>query len=399
MAEGETQQLDMLLNAVRRLEPLIREYADEAERNRRLSQPVVAALAEAGLFRLYTPCTLGGLEVDPLTFYRVVEAIARIDGSTGWCVWIDSQNPVFVPTLADQAAEEVFGNNPHVVTASVFFPYGKAVVKDGGYVVSGRWPYGSGCQHSAWIFTLCNVFNADQQMRLTKSGEPEVRMVCVPAERVTILDTWEVSGLAGTGSHDVVLDQVFVPEKYICQFGSGTTPQGKHFQGLLYRYPFYASVSGAIGAVALGIAQGAVDACVELAQAKRPAGMTELLRDRPLFHVRLAEAVALVRSARAWLHTAVQQTWEAMLVRGQVSFEERTDLLLAAANATHSSASAVDIVYTAAGGTANYRRSPLQRALRDAHAVTQHIATASHQYESAGRMLLGLQPLQSLILL
>ena len=122
MAEAETQQLDMLLNAVRTLEPLIRKHADEAERNRRLSQPVVAALAEAGLFRLYMPRTLGGFEVDPLTFCRVMEAIARIDGSTAWCVWIGSTNPPFVPNLADQAVEEIFGKDPHVSPLEPSFP-------------------------------------------------------------------------------------------------------------------------------------------------------------------------------------------------------------------------------------------------------------------------------------
>jgi alkylation response protein AidB-like acyl-CoA dehydrogenase len=398
MAEGKDHQLDMLLNTVRTLEPLIREYADEAERNRRLSQPVVTALAEAGFFRLYTPRTLGGFELDPLTFYRVVEDIAYIDGSTGWCVWIGTTIPIFAPNLVDQAAEEVFGRDPQVVTAGVFFPPGKAVVKDGGYVVSGRWPYASGCQHSAWVGCLCNVFDADQ-LRLTASGEPEMRNVFVPMSQVAILDTWDVSGLAGTGSHDVVVEQVFVPEEYTCPFGPGVTPQSRHFQRPLYRYPFYAAGGLSIAAVALGIAQGAVDACMELAQSKRPAGTTELLRDRPPFQVRLAEAVALMRSARAWLHTSVQQTWKASLARGQVSFEERADLLLAAANATRSAAAAVDIVYTVAGGTANYRRSPLQRALRDIHALTQHIATAPHQYESAGRMLLGLQPLQPPLIL
>jgi alkylation response protein AidB-like acyl-CoA dehydrogenase len=389
---------ETLLSAVHTLAPLIRAHADEAERNRHLSQPVVAALAEAGLFRLYTPRTLGGLEVDPLTFYRVLEALARIDGSTAWCVWIASTNPPFVKTLTDQAAEEIFGRDPHVVSAGALFPYGRAVVRDGGYVVSGRWPYASGCQHCAWIFTMCNVFEGDQ-IRMTEGGGPEVRAVFVPTTQITILDTWEVSGLAGTGSHDVVIEQVFVPGEHTCQFGPGLTPQGKHFQGPLYRYPLYASSAGLISAVALGIAQGAVDACMELAHSKRPAGTTELLRDRPPFHIRLAEAVALVRSARAWLHTAVQQTWEAMLGGGQVTFEERADLLLAAANATRSAAAAVDIVYTAAGATANYRRSPLQRALRDIHALTQHIATAPHQYESAGRMLLGLQPLQPPLIL
>lgn len=398
MAAGETQQLDMLLNAVRTLEPLIRKHADEAERNRQLSQPVVTALAEAGLFRLYTPRTLGGFEVEPLTFYRVVEAIACIDGSTAWCVWVGGAAVIGAVNLADQVAEEIYGRNPQVVTAGALFPYGKAVVRDGGYAVSGRWPYASGCQHTAWIFTMCNVFAADQ-VRLTERGNPEVRGIFVPAAQVTILDTWEVSGLVGTGSHDVVVEQVFVPEAYTCQFGPGLTPQGKHFQGPLYRYPLYATASGLVGAMALGIAQGAVDTCLELAQSKRPAGTTELLRDRPLFHVRLAEAVALVRAARVWLHASVQQVGEALLARGQVSFAERADLLLAATNATRSAAAAVDIVYTVAGGTANYRRSPLQRALRDVHAITQHIATAPHHFESAGRMLVGLPPFQPLILL
>jgi alkylation response protein AidB-like acyl-CoA dehydrogenase len=138
---------------------------------------------------------------------------------------------------------------------------------------------------------------------------------------------------------------------------------------------------------------------MELAQTKQPAGATTLLREHALFHVRLAEAVALVRAARAWLYAAVQQTWEAMRTRGEVTVTERADMLLASAHATRSAATAVDLVYTAAGATANSRRSPLQRALRDIHAVTQHIATAPSQYESAGRMLVGLPPLHSRILL
>lgn len=387
---------EMLLKSVNKLEPLIREYADEAERNRHLSQPVVDALAEAGFFRLYTPRTLGGLEVDPLTFTRVVEALARIDGSTAWCVWLASTNPLFVPNLTDTAVEEIFGRTPNVVTAGVIFPHGKAEVQDGGYMVSGRWSYASGVQHCAWIFTLCNVFDGDQ-MRRTESGEPEVYVVFVPTAQVTILDTWQVSGLAGTGSQDVEITQVFVPEKYVCPLNLSPRAHGKHFRIPLYRYPFLVLGFPPIGAIALGIAQGAVDACLDLAQAKRPAGTTDLLRDQPVFQVRLAEAVALVRSARAWLHASIQQACEAQEVRGQVSFAERTDVLLAAANATRSAAAAVDILYTAGGATANYRHSPLQRALRDVHAVTQHWGTAPRQFESAGRMLVGLQPFNPLI--
>jgi len=236
-------------------------------------------------------------------------------------------------------------------------------------------------------------------MRLTASGEPEVRLLFVPTTQGTIVDTWEVSGLAGTGSHDVVIEQVFVPDAYTLLFGPGMTPQGKLYESPLYRYVLYASFALPISAVALGIAQGALDTCMELAQSRRSAGGTVPMREQPMFQVRLAEAVALVRAARAWLHTLVQQTWESLLGSSEVSFAQRAELLLAAAHATRSAASAVDTIYTAAGATANYRRSPLQRALRDIHAATQHMGTAPQQFESAGRMLLGLQPLQPLILL
>jgi alkylation response protein AidB-like acyl-CoA dehydrogenase len=395
MAGQETTET--LLNAVNKLEPLIRKHADEAEQNRHLSHPVVDALAEAGFFRLYTPRTLGGLEVDPLTFTRVVEALARIDGSTAWCVWLASTNPLFVPNLMDTTVEEIFGRNPNVVTAGVILPYGKAEVRDGGYTASGRWSYASGVEHCTWIFTLCNVFDGEQ-MRRTESGEPAVYVVFVPTAQITILDTWQVSGLAGTGSQDVEIRQVFVPEKYVCPLNLHPSAHGKHFRIPLYRYPFLVLGFPPIGAIALGIAQGAVDACLDLARAKRPSGVPDLLRDQPVFQVRLAEAVALVRSARAWIHTAIQQACEAQDLRGQVSLAERTDVLLAAANATRSAAAAVDILYTAGGGTANYRHSPLQRALRDVHAVTQHWGTAPRQFESAGRMLVGLPPLNPMIM-
>ena len=397
MADVEADQLSTWLATVRQLAPLIRHHADEAERNRRLSQPVVAALAEAGIFRMCTPRALGGFEVHPLTFYHVVEEIARLDGSTGWCVFIAGCNPLMGAYLTDHAAQAVFGRDPHVVVAGVVLPYGKAISQDGGYEVSGQWSYGSGCQHCAWLFCMCEVFDGGQ-MRLAANGEPEVRAFFVPTSQVTILDTWDVSGLAGTGSHDVVIDEVFVPEAYTCAFGLGMTPCNTYYQHPLYRYPLYVLFALPISAVALGIAQGAIDACMEWIQTKALGDMATVLGDRPLLPFRLSEAVALVRSARTWLHASVQQVWEAMQERGQVSFDERANMLLAAANATRSAATAVDIVYTAAGATANYRHSPFQRALRDIHAATQHMGTAPQQFESAGRMLLGLPPRQPLIL-
>jgi alkylation response protein AidB-like acyl-CoA dehydrogenase len=376
---------------------LIRQHADEAESTRRLSPPVVRALADAGLFRMCVPLALGGLEIAPLTFYRVVEAVARLDGSTGWCAFIGGAGGLVGAYLTNQTAEEMFGRDPFVVIAGSVAPTGRATVAEGGYFVSGRWPYASGSQHCTWLFGFCHVLEAGQP-RLTSTGVPEIRVVHVPAAQATILeDTWEVSGLAGTGSHDFTVAHVFVPDAYTWCFGPDM-PRGPHYQGPLYRFPLVGLFRLPVSAVALGIAQGALEACLALAPAKRTLIGTGVLRDQPFFQARIAEAVALVRAARAWLHTAVQQAWASTLTSGTASVAERTDLVLAAVHATRSAAEAVQLVYTVAGGTANYRRSALQRALRDVYAVTQHIGTAPQQYEEAGRLVLGLEPLQPILL-
>ena len=386
-----------LLNVARALEPIIRQHADEAESNRRLSQAVVHAMAEAGLFRMWVPQALGGLEVPPLTLYRVIEEVARLDGSTGWCLMIGGASSVTGAFVADQAAEDMFGRNPLAVIGGSIAGFGKAVAHKDGYLVSGRWPYASGCQHCGWLLALCHVIEGDQP-RLTAAGMPEVRMVHIPTERVTILeDTWNVSGLVGTGSHDFAVEQVFVPEAYTWRFAPGI-PRGKHYAGPLYQFPLVALFRLPVSAVALGIAQGAVDAWLALASSKRAVIAPGVLRDQPLVQARIAEVVALVDSSRAWLHAAIQRAWETTLRGESVSITGRAELLLAAVNATRRAAEAVQLVYGVAGGSANYRHSSFQRSLRDVHAVTQHVGMSPQQYEEAGRMILGLQPFQPLLL-
>jgi alkylation response protein AidB-like acyl-CoA dehydrogenase len=385
-----------LLEAVHRLAPLIREHADEAERNRRLSPPVVAGMAEAGLFRMLTPRALGGLEVPPLTFFRVVEETSRIDGSTGWCLYIGGGIPVQGAFIAAAAADEIFGRDPRMVGAGAVYPLGRAVVAEGGHVVSGRWSYSSGCQHSSWLTVFCNVLDGDTP-RLTEAGAPEVRVAFVPTGKTVIHDTWDVSGLVGTGSHDFTLEPVFVPEGYSYRLGPGV-PRGENFQGPLYRFPFWGFFTVPIGAVAIGIAQGSVDASLELAREQGRRGRPELQRDRPAFQARLGESVAQLRAARAWLHAAVEQAWDGTRERGSASLSERTDLVLAGTHATHTAAAVVRAMYVEAGGSANYRRSPLQRALRDVHAATQHVGIGPHWFEEGGRLLLGLSPSRPMIL-
>jgi alkylation response protein AidB-like acyl-CoA dehydrogenase len=385
-----------LVDVARSLEPIIRQHADEAELNHRLSRPVVQAMARAGLFRAWVPRTLGGLEASPLTVYRVIEEVARLDGSTGWCVFIGVSSTITGVFLTDLAAEEIFAGDPLGVVGGSIAGAGKAVVQAGGYLVSGRWPYVSGCQHCGWLLALCKVIDGDQP-GLADSGVPEMRMIHVRAEKVKILDdTWNVSGLVGTGSHDIVIDRVFVPEAYTWKFAPGL-PRGKHYASPLYQFPLVALLRLPVSAVALGIAQGAVDTCMALAPSKRALIGTGTLRDQALFQAQIAEAAALVGSSRAWLHTALQRTWQTTLAGGAASVSERAELLLAAVNATHRAAEAVQLVYTLAGGSANYRHSPLQRSLRDVQATTQHVGMAPQQYEEAGRMLLGLEPSQPLL--
>jgi indole-3-acetate monooxygenase len=380
------------------LRPLIEAHAEEGERLRRLPPPVARALIDAGLFKLYLPRSLGGSELPPLEFAQCLEAISRIDGSAGWCAFIGNVNTLFTSPMAPSSIETIFANQPDVVTGSAFFPFGRAQIVDGGHEVSGRWQFASGCQHCSWYFVLCQEYDGDTPL-FSAHGAPRTRACFAPIERYTIEETWDVSGLAGSGSHDVILDRVFVPQGMSWAFGRNMRPDPNHFSGSLYQYPPYAMGVMQAGFVAIGIAQGAIDRAVEIAQTKTGVATTTTLRERPTFHIGLAEAVALVRGSRAWLRDALSEFGEFIARGEEVSYASRANMLLAATKAAHNCARATDIMFTLSGANANYRRNPLQRSLRDAHAATQHFAVAVNQIESAGRMMLGFEPLPPPVIL
>jgi alkylation response protein AidB-like acyl-CoA dehydrogenase len=229
-------------------------------------------------------------------------------------------------------------------------------------------------------------------------GMPEMRIALLPQPEARILNTWDVSGMAATGSHDFELQEHFIPAARML----APVPQAsfnRHFQGPAHTlFPFMANFGFAMGMVALGIARGAIDYCSELAITKVPRGSDVPLRDRPLFQYRLADAVAIAASARSWLIEELRRCWEMAHAGQPVDVPQRNRLALAAAHATRSGAAATDLMYTAGGGTAIYRKNPLQRAMRDVHAVTQHIATSPQSIENAGRVLMG-QPVPLPLLL
>lgn len=365
-----------MIDAVPALVPRILAAADEIEAGRRVPLELVHALADAGVFRLCVPRALGGLEAHPSELVDAVAAIAAADGSTGWCAAIAATTGVVAAYLAEPVAREIYGADPRVVTGGVYAPRGTAVPAAGGFRVSGRWPFASGSEHCRWLMGGCLVRDG---------GPPRARMMLFPAAEARILDTWHVAGLRGTGSHDMTVDDLFVP----AERSVSLTEDRPRAPGPLYAFPVFGLLAIGIAAVALGIGRAAIDELVRLAGEKTPQGSRRTLAERAVVQAQVAEAEALVRAGHAFLRDAIDRAWTTAVGRGAIEPAERAALRLAATHATTSAARAVDLAYTAGGGTSVYAASPLQRHFRDVHVATQHMMVAGPTLELVGRVLLG----------
>jgi alkylation response protein AidB-like acyl-CoA dehydrogenase len=367
-----------LPHAARTLAPRVAALAEETERGRRLPPELVAAFAEARMFDMCVPRALGGPEVHPAELLDAVEILAAADGSAGWCAMIAATTSVLAAYLPEAEARAVWGARG-TATGGAFAPRGIATAAPGGWRVSGRWPFASGCQHCAWLVGGVLVPGAESR--------PELRHVLFPTGDAEIVDTWDVAGLRGTGSHDIAVADVFVPAARTVSLLRGRPVHG----GALYAFPVFGLLALGGAAVATGIARRAVDELVALAATKTATLQHRRLAERPVVQAKVAEAEAVVGAARAFLREAVARAWDAAARGGDLPLAERARLRLAATHATATAARAVDLMYTAGGGTALYATSPLQRCLRDAHAVTQHMMVAEPTYELAGRVLLGVE--------
>ena len=371
------------LDSARRLGPEILGKRDETERERRLPSTLVEQLRAQGLFHLWLPKSLGGAELHPEEYLAVVEELARAEGAVGWCAANGSVFSLLAGSLSEPVAREIFGDR--AIMAGSVNPLGRAVVVEGGYLVSGRWAYGSGIAHCDWTLGNC-VVHDENGPRRTAAGAPEMRFMLFPAASVEIIDTWRVGGLRGTGSHDFSVDSLFVPaERTLPAFvGLGVRA------GALYRMPIMSLFCVALAAVPLGLARAAIDAFLEIAGAKVPVGSQSLLRDKPLAQYELARAEAMVRAARAGLVEAVREQWgEAS--RGEMpTLIRRAGIRLATTYVAETSLHAIEIVYNAAGGSAIQESGRLDRCFRDARVAVQHIGLSTNAYELAGKVLLGL---------
>jgi len=377
--------LSSLLDAVGQIEPVIRASAAEAERERRLPDAVTEAMRACGLYGLWCPQAFGGLEADPMTVFQVIEAVSRIDSAAGWNLQLSTAIDSFGAWFTDEGAKEIFGQ-PDTIFAGGFFPSRRAVAVDGGYRVTGQTPFVSGAHQAHWFDGLAQVYDGDAP-RLGADGSPMTLITMCPAREAVVVDTWRTLGMRGTGSHDVVMTDVFVPSRRTALLAPYERP-GSAYRGPLYKFTIWTAVS-ILAPVALGIARAAIDDLLELAAKKTPSYLATPLRDRSSVQALLGEAEATLGAARAYVYEALREVWDKALQGKLIDMPGKMKLQLAATHAAAISARAVDLVHAAAGTTGIRDEHRFQRHFRDVHTITQHAYISASRYESGGQYFFG----------
>jgi alkylation response protein AidB-like acyl-CoA dehydrogenase len=368
------------LAAVHRLGPLIRDQRRSFDQERRIPDGVFTALADAGLFRLYLPKTLGGPELSPFDFMRIVEAASALDGSVGWLVGNGGGMSRIGGYLQESTVRDWFAD-PRAFVVSATGAIGTAERVSGGYRVSGRWPFGSGAHHATRFMGLASFKSTDGQ-----NGPP----VCCYFSKsdVQVYDTWFVSGLRATGSCDFEVQNVFVPIEHTHPLVDFTPTH----PGPLYRLPGLSAFAWTVSVVPLGIAQGAIDYFIELAGKKMRLGSALPLREHESTQAMIGRAETAVRAARAFMVDAMEELMTATDVGGDRLLQARAFFRAACTNAADTAIRVVDWIATDAGTAAIFEAGTLERSVRDVHAATKHVAMTPNNYIVAGRLTLGLEP-------
>jgi indole-3-acetate monooxygenase len=383
MTSVELLATHRLVAAAKALRPEIVAAADQIERDRRIPLALVQAVRDAGLFRLFLPASLGGEQVDPLTAMHVIRELAWADGSLAWCVMVGAQASWHLSRLNADAAAEFFG--PNDILAGAPQGGGRAIAVDGGYRVTGQWPFASGSPHATWFFADAVILNGDAP-RIATNGLPERRIFFFRSGDFQVLDTWYTTGLRGTGSHDVAVADAVVPDR-LTVLPSDLEPCQP---GPLYRWPWIRMVTR--GAHALGIARRAIDTVEELAATKKPSGGAQALREQPRVQSLVAEAEAMAGSAELYLEHCVCEVWDELSAGRDPSVEQRARVVLAIPHAVHTAVRVVETMYRLGGSTAIYSTSVLDRCFRDVNTAAADIVVAPRMVEAAGQVLLGLDP-------
>ena len=359
-----------VVSRAREIAVLARGMADQIDAGRRLPAELVGALRDSGLLRAGAPVEVDALELPAGTALRCAEEVARGDASAGWCVSIAITASLLVAYLPPVSRDELFGDG-RGVAAGVWAPQGKARRVPGGVVVSGRWAFCSGITHADVLFAGCVL-------------EDRPAVVALPTEQLQVLDTWYTLGLRGTGSHDTVADEVFVPNERVLSIFDGPV-----IDRPLYRFPPFGFFAACITAAAMGNARAAIDDFLDLAATKKGVAASRTLAERSTIQVAVASAESSLEAARAGYYQAIDAAWQASQDLPSVPLEARTRLRLAATHGVRVSADVVRTMYDLAGGSAIYDGAPLQRRFRDAFTATAHFQVNEASRELPGRILLG----------
>ena len=355
----------------------IRERRQEFEDQRYISQDIVERFKEIGIYRAFVPEKFGGDNKTPKEFLQAIEAISAADGSAGWVASF-GMNPAYLASLPLETIEKVWKDSPNVVFAGGIFPPQPAQQVEGGFKVSGRWQFASGCMGA----TVLGVGIMPEE----KGGLP--RMAVLSPDQVTIEKTWNVHGMVATGSFDLVVKDAVVPEEWTFVRGSAPTLDSPFF-----RYPSLSFAAQVLSVTSLGVAREALDIILAMSAGRKSVTGAPLIGDRIYAQIEIAKAEAKLRSSKAFFYQATDDAWAAIEAGGRPSADQISMIRLATTNLTRECAEVTQTAYNLAGMTSTYYDHPLSRCFRDSQMATQHAFMGEITYQNAGAMLFGHKPL------
>ena len=382
------------VQAAAALRSVIRGYREDIEREQRLPKALVEQFHSAGFYNLVIPRELGGLQADPLTYVRIVELVAEAAGAAGWNLANNTICQLVSLGLPDEGVHEIYAEGADsVIAGTAVMGGGKAVPVDGGYRVTGRWPFGSGCQEGSWMLGSFQILDGDQPRRSPDGASVYWRGFFQRSEAQIVEGSWDVAGLRATGSFDWTVDDVFLPERRtMVHAGAPLDNQWKRWPGVSYALPAQAWVGPHHSAVITGIARAGIDALIELAGAKTPRGRTGRLCENPQVQDAVGRADSILNAGRAYRSAMITEIWNTVAAGEETTLEQRARCRLAAAHAADSAREAMDLMYRHGGSTSYQRESRLAECWRDLHVVAQAVTLLPEWYPIGGRVLLGMDP-------
>lgn len=388
MRDGDAPLDGDPVQRARALIPLLNDAAPRIESEQEMPADVLAALHKARMFRVMLPKSLGGDEANIRTFSQVIEALAEGDASAAWVVSQGGGCAMGAAFLCSDAAKRWFGPDDAALAWGAGIQ-GRAIEADGGYALTGTWSFASGSRHATLLGGHSYIFGADGSKRLRADGRQVDRTLLIRRDQAEISDVWNVMGLQGTGSDTFMVKDLFVPH---ADSIDREEPAERVEEGPLYALSATLAYGVGFGSLQLGIARTMVNAVRDLAMTKTPRGTPSVLRENPVFQKELAEMEGRLRGARAYLHAACDDLFQAAEQDPMLSLEARSDIKLASVHVIHEALRVTEAAYRAAGSTAIFRDGPFERRLRDALSASQQTQARAQNFVTIGRILLDLEP-------